>query len=232
MMKKVKILEKAMSREELLEYIKDNPKWRIPTLEEAKQIKFDEDRNFRINNGTMAISVFNAEKEKEPVPEAVNNLLKLDVVLVQRLDTCIGTGTVLYIRDIALTEYLQRENMSYNTVYSKKELENEAGSFDHILEAMNFNDFVVFKQQIKAIDVAIIEKYRTVVRVECPMKMNIDQATLIVDDAFISGDIMGGNIDNSHPFHYQIMEYKSGEEPIYNINVDEDGKYEVTKLIK
>jgi hypothetical protein len=142
-MKNVKVLERAMTRQELLEYIKKHPKWKIPTIEECKNIELNEDRNFRVNDGTVAVSMLYAEGEISS-PVRINDLIKMDVVLIQSLESCIDTGTVLYVKHND-EKNLQVANLEYERLYSRETLQKCNTDFlNSVINAMNSNDFVIF----------------------------------------------------------------------------------------
>jgi hypothetical protein len=146
-MKNVKILEKTMTKQELLEYIESHPKWRIPTFDECKDIqentKLSEDKNFRVNDGTVAVCMLYAEGEVL-APIEINNSIKMDVILIQSLESCVDTGTVLYV-ECSNEKELEKASLEYGRPYLKEALQKHNTNFlNSVVNAMSPKDFAIF----------------------------------------------------------------------------------------
>ena len=128
---KNKILEKKMVLTEVVTYLLLHPKWRLPNNNEAMQIATD--FSFITSEGKV--------KSRDTLHVGSEHF-KRKVLLVPKLDNCINTGTILYVRVDTCSD------VRFNKPYSYNEAKALNLGYD---SAMTQRDFIVFVKERRII---------------------------------------------------------------------------------
>jgi hypothetical protein len=230
----IKKLQKKMTRSELIDYLQTHPRWRCPTKEEAQKV-FDmlpeEKVAFRILGDSYKNMAFIFDDQEQLKFTYISELVKIDVVLVQKLETCRDTGTVLYV-EYDSAEDLQVAGLEYYSPYSKAKIIKKAslGKFDNIIESMTDKDYVVFEKTTRTIKLIVKEILEKVIEVDYPTKLSKSDVISRIEDLYLDGEIIKLNKED-YLGDYAIIECTTCEDERGDfITIDDDFNTEITRL--
>jgi hypothetical protein len=228
---KIKILQKKMTRQELLSYIESHPKWRCPNKDEVHEVLdiLEDKTSFRLSNfdyNSMALPL------KGEIVH-ISELIKVDIVLIQKLASCVDTGTILYV-EFDNADELRRTGRLYDRPYSKLELieSNSLGVFDELIESMTDKDYIVFKQTVKTMRVVIKETLEKVVEIDYSAKLDKNDILSHVEEIYLDNKIELKESDYNGDYSIAECLNCNKNALVDYVSIDEEYNTEVTKVLK